>query len=154
MTGNVCFGCGTENAEGLQIKSFWEGDSCICEWQSEEKYQGWKNIMNGGIIATLIDCHTMGTAMSHAYRLENRDLKSDPYYGYATGSMEIKYLKPTPNDLIRLEAQVLEVKGRKTTLACQVYSGDTLTVEAKVIAIRVLDSSQNQASNPFAEGQA
>ena len=37
MPGNVCFGCGNDNHDGLQIKSFWEGEEAVCIWQSEEK---------------------------------------------------------------------------------------------------------------------
>ena len=53
MQENVCFGCGIQNNEGLQIKSYWEGDESVCVWQSQEKHHGWANLMNGGIIATV-----------------------------------------------------------------------------------------------------
>ncbi|HLE04464.1 MAG TPA: hypothetical protein VI729_07630, partial [Anaerolineales bacterium] len=80
MPGNLCFGCGSENPEGLHIHSFWEGDEAVCEWASRSRYQGWKGLLNGGILATLIDCHCMGTAMAAAYRSEGRGLGSEPYY--------------------------------------------------------------------------
>ncbi len=152
MEGNICFGCGKDNPEGLQIKSYWEEDKCICIFQSEEKYQGWKNLMNGGILATLIDCHTMGAATSHAYRQENRSYDSEPTYRYATGTLTVKYLKPTPNTVpIKIMAQITEVKGRKTTMRCEAWAGDILTAEAEVVAIRVFDSSQAHGQNPFHE---
>lgn len=152
MDGNICFGCGKENHEGLQIKSFWEGDTCICRWDSMDKYQGWTNLMNGGILATLIDCHTMGAAMSHAYHLENRWYDTSPAYMYATGTLTVKYLKPTPNnDTLELRAKILEVKGKKTVLHCEAWVGDLKTAEAEVIAIRVVDTSQAHGleKNPF-----
>ena len=68
--------------------------------------------MNGGIMATLIDCHCMGTAMADAYRRENRSLNTSPEYRYATGTLHVKYLKPTPNTEVELRAKVVEVKGR------------------------------------------
>ena len=52
MPGNVCFGCGKENHQGLKISSYWEGFESVCIWESQEKYQGWKGILNGGILAT------------------------------------------------------------------------------------------------------
>jgi len=150
MHENVCFGCGKNNHEGLQIKSYWEEEESICEWLPKEKYHGWVNLLNGGIMATLIDCHSMCTAMAHAYRLENRDLESQPEYRYATGTMEIKYLKPTSNNHpVILKAKVVEVKGRKTVVQCDLYSQEVKTAEAKVIAIRVFDSSKNTGENPF-----
>ena len=152
MPGNVCFGCGSQNPDGLQIKSYWEGDESVCIWESERKYEGWKNILNGGILATLIDCHCMGTAMAAAYRAENRNMDSKPEYRYATGTMTIKYLKPTPNDVpVEIRAIVEETKGRKTTLSCEVFSAGIKTAEASVIAILVSDSSRPEKGNPFGQ---
>ena len=149
MPENVCYGCG-HNPQGLHIKSFWEGDESVCKWESEEKYHGWSNLMNGGIMATLIDCHCMGTAMADAYKRENRSLDSMPEYRYATGTLSVKYLKPTPNDQVELRARVVEVKGKKTVLKCDFFSSDgKKTAEADVVAIRVFDSSQGQGENPF-----
>ena len=145
MPENVCFGCGIHNPEGLQIKSYWEGDEAVCVWQSEEKYHGWRGLMNGGIMATLIDCHCMGSAMAHAYREENRPLDSMPEYRYATGTLNIRYLKPTPNDKpVELRATVTDVKGRKTTMHCDFLCEGVKTAEAEVIAIRVFDSSADE----------
>ena len=123
MPGNVCFGCGNDNHEGLQIKSYWEGDEAVCIWQSKEKYHGWADLLNGGIMATIIDCHCMGAAIAHAYRLENRPLNSEPEYRYATGSLNIKYLLPTSNNHpAELRAQIVEVKNRKTVIKCKLIS--------------------------------
>jgi len=149
MPGNVCFGCGKENLEGLHIQSSWEGEDSVCVWNSETRYQGWVELMNGGILATLIDCHCMGTAMAAAYREEGRSLGSEPYYRYATGSIKVDYLKPTPNDrLITLRAQVVEISGRKTRLTCQVYADGEVTARAEVIAVRVFEGVEEQG-NPF-----
>ena len=149
MPGNVCFGCGKENPEGLHIQSSWEGEDSVCVWNSETRYQGWVELMNGGILATLIDCHCMGTAMAAAYREEGRSLGSEPYYRYATASIKVDYLKPTPNDRpITLRAQVVEISGRKTRLTCQVYADGEVTARAEVIAVRVFEGVEEQG-NPF-----
>lgn len=150
MPGNVCFGCGKFNDKGLHIQGYWEGDESVCVWNSEERYQGWVKIMNGGILATLIDCHCMGTAMAAAYREEGRSLGSEPYYRYATASIKVDYLKPTPNDRpLTLRAQVVEIKRRKTHLTCQVYSDGEMTAQAEVVAVRVFEGEQEEG-NPFA----
>ena len=146
MPENVCYGCG-HNPDGLHIKSYWEGEEALCHWESKEKFHGWSNLMNGGIMATLIDCHCMGTAMAHAYKQEGRHLDSQPEYRYATGTLNVKYLKPTPNTKVTLRASILEVKGRKTVLRCDFMDENgTKTAEADVVAIRVFDSSQDTSS--------
>ncbi|OHX65933.1 PaaI family thioesterase [Flammeovirga pacifica] len=150
MLGNVCFGCGLDNQDGLHIKSFWEGDQAICEWLPEEKYHGWANLLSGGILATVIDCHCMGTAMADAYKNEGRELNSAPHYRYATGTMNIKYLKPTPvHQKVRIVAEVTERKGKKVVMTCSSWSGDTKTAEAEVIAIQVFNSNDTKDTNPF-----
>jgi len=149
MPGNVCFGCGKKNHDGLKINSYWEGDESVCIWESQEKYQGWKGILNGGILATLIDCHAMCTAMAGVYKMEKRNLDSQPIYRYATGTISVKYLKPTSNlKPIELRAKVSEIKGRKVVLTCIAKSDGEITAEAEIIAIRVFDSSKDE-SNVF-----
>ena len=150
MPENVCYGCGIHNPDGLQIKSFWEGEEGVCIWESKEKYHGWAKLMNGGVMATLVDCHCMCTAMAHAYKLENRSLDSLPEYRYATGTLTIKYLKPTSNQHpVELRAKVTEVKNRKTVLTCEVFSQGEKTAVAEVVAIRVFDSNQAKEKNVF-----
>lgn len=147
---NVCFGCGTNNDKGLQIKSYWEGEAAVCRWQPEAHHNGWPSVLCGGVLATLIDCHCMNTAMANAYRMEGRDLGSEPHYDYATGSMNIKYLKPTSNhELVELRATIKEVKNRKTVLWCETFSEGVKTAEAEVVAIRVYDSSQVKSKGVF-----
>mgnify|MGYP001801926232 CR=1 FL=1 len=151
MPGNICFGCGKDQTEGLHVKSYWEGEEAVCVWHSQEKYQGWKNVLNGGILASIIDCHTMGTAMAAAYKAEGREMNTQPDYRYATGTMTVKYLKPTPNDIpITLRAKVTELKGKKIIIHCDAWSGNMLPAKAEEIAIRVVDTCQTQQNNPFA----
>lgn len=150
MPGNICFGCGRDNHFGLQISSYWDGEEAVCIWNSEEKYQGWKGILNGGIIATLVDCHCMGAAAAASYRAEGRPLGSEPEYRYATGTLEVKYLKPTPNDkAVEIRARITEIKGRKTVLECSVLAGGVETAIAHVVGIRVYDGSKPD-NGPFA----
>ena len=150
MPENVCFGCGNDNHNGLKIKSYWEGNEAICIWMSEEKYNGWAKLMNGGIIATIIDCHCMGTAMAHAYKSEGRPLNSLPEYRYATGTLSVKYIAPTSNHhKAELRAIIIEVKGKKTVLKCELFSQGIKTAEAEVIAIRVFDGSKSERGNAF-----
>lgn len=149
MPGEVCFGCGQKNAHGLQIKSYWEGDDCVCIWQPKEQHQGWPEITCGGIIATLIDCHCMASAMATAIKNEHRALGSKPDYRFATGTLNIKYLKPTPSTLpLTLKAQVSNIKKQNIyTLHCDLYVKNTMTVTAEVIAFLVYRSDQNNLEN-------
>ncbi|MDG2448862.1 MAG: PaaI family thioesterase [Saprospiraceae bacterium] len=143
MPGNICYGCGKDNHQGLQIRSYWEGEESVCIWNSEEKYQGWKGLLNGGVLATLVDCHAMCTAMAAVYKAEGRSMESEPVYRFATGTMTIKYTAPTSNTIpIEIRARVTEIKGRKVTINFKVFSGEKVSAEGEVIAIRVFSSAE------------
>ncbi len=53
----MCFACGTQNTDGLQLQFdvFEEGKRVEATFLPSPKYQGWKGIVHGGIIATLLD---------------------------------------------------------------------------------------------------
>jgi len=144
MPGDVCFGCGNNNDHGLKIRSFWQDDIALCYWKPQQYHEGWAGLTCGGIIASLVDCHCIATAMATAIKNESRELNSEPHYLFATGSLNITYLKPTPIDAeMRLEAQVTRIKNeKKYTLSCNVYVGDEQTAKADVIVLLVYRSDK------------
>ena len=135
---SYCWGCGRNNEHGLQLKSFWEGDETIATWQPQEYHVAFPGFLNGGIIATLIDCHSTCTANAAARNAEGRAYDDDSSSEYVTGSLFVKYLKPTPIDKpVTLRARVKGKKGRKITVTCSLYSGETECATGEVVAIRV-----------------
>jgi len=138
--GNHCFGCGPDNPAGLRIKSRWlSPGEAICLFNPEPEHSaGPEHILNGGIIATLIDCHSICTAIANHYLEETRAIGSDPEIWCVTGGLNIRYIAPTPIDhTVRLLTQIRERSDNKTVVTCQVSSDELLTAEAEVIAIRV-----------------
>lgn len=136
----VCFGCGSKNPHGLQIKSYWDEDNIhvISTYTPDEKYVGWPALVYGGLISCLIDCHSNWTAMAYHYRDENREAGTEPRLDCVTGSLNVKYIKPTPMGLpLKLKARVEGDLGRKTRVLCEVYAGDVLTAVGDSIFVRV-----------------
>lgn len=151
LPGHTCFGCGSQNSHGLGIRSYWDGEIAACEWQPLPYHVGWAGLTCGGIIATLVDCHCIGTAMATAIRNEGRALGSEPRYLFVTGSLQVKYLKPAENALpLRLEAQVQSIKlDKKYTVQCRVLSQNTLVAEGDVVALLVYRSDRPTEGNPI-----
>ncbi|MCS5565967.1 MAG: PaaI family thioesterase [Methylococcales bacterium] len=148
MPGNVCFGCGPDNPYGLKIKSYWQDEWCVCDFRTGEKHQGWPGLVCGGIISTLVDCHCMASAMVTATRNENRALGSEPRCYFATGTLHVRFIKPTPIEtLLTLKARVTKIRDHRIyTLDCFLSANDETTVEAEVIAFLVSES-RNQTQN-------
>ena len=144
--GTFCWGCGKNNEHGLQLQSYWDDDIAIATWTPKEQHLAFPGILNGGIIATLIDCHTTGTANAAAHKI-NEDT-SETHYMYVTGSLSLKFLKPTPLDKpVTLRAQVSEIKGNRITVSCSLYSGEDKCATGEVVTVRV---DQETFLNQFA----
>ncbi len=133
-----CFGCGRNNKEGLQIKSYWEGEEAICNWIPKDYLMAGKGILCGGIIATLIDCHCLNTAIAAAYKAENRDLGTKPFLPYVTGELQIKLIKPISLDSpITLQAKIDLLTKNKIIVSCLVFSEGIICAQGIIIAISV-----------------
>ena len=137
---NHCFGCGPHNEHGLRIKSYWTADGrTTCTFVPQSHHTaGPDSIVCGGVIATVIDCHCVCTAMAHAYRLEHRDIGTSPLIWFVTGSLQVSFAAPTPIDMpFELLAEPVEYTDRKTVVRCDLVSADEIRAQAEVIAVRV-----------------
>lgn len=136
--GTVCWGCGKNNENGLQLKSYWDGDETVATFQPQPYHLAFPGVLCGGIIASLIDCHATNTANAAAYKAEGRELGSQTAKRYFPRSLFVKYLKPTPvNQPVTLRAVVKEIKGRKVTVTCSLFSNGIKTAIGEVVAIQV-----------------
>lgn len=52
---NCCFGCGPENKIGLRLCFEETQTGVLATWNPDRNYQGYTNVLHGGIIATLLD---------------------------------------------------------------------------------------------------
>ena len=135
----ICFGCGHKNPEGLQLKSFIASDGVhvVAQVLPDTKFCGWPGLVYGGFLAMVIDCHSNYTAMWAHYSAEGRDIGSCPKIRCVTGSLGVKYIKPTPlGETLELRARVEGPVGRKTRVLCEVYAGALLTALGDSIFVR------------------
>lgn len=136
----VCFGCGSKNPNGLRIKSYWDIDNVhiVTTHVPDACYVGWPSLVYGGLISCLIDCHSNWTVMANHYRVEGREVGTQPRIDCVTGSLSVKYIKPTPMGIpLRLKARLEGEVGRKTRVLCEVYAGDILTALGDSVFVRV-----------------
>lgn len=139
--GNACWGCGPLNPQGLQIKSYWHAGEAICSFMPQPQHcAGPPHVVNGGILATIIDCHSVCTAMAALYDAEARAIGSAPLLWCATASLHVEYLRPTPMGVpLRLRARVAAIEGRRVTVECILSAGARECARGSVAAVRVPD---------------
>lgn len=135
-----CYGCGSRNDHGHRIKTFWEGEESVTRYTPEPYHTAVPGFVYGGLLASLIDCHSTGTAAAAMYRAEGREMDSLPPLRFVTGSLLVKYLKPTPLGVIlEIRGRVKEIKGRKVVIESTVYAEGVATASGEVVALQMPD---------------
>jgi len=135
-----CYGCGRLNAHGLQIKSYWDGDETICRFRSKPYFMSVPGYAYGGLIASVIDCHSTGTAAAAAYRAAGRDMGTRPALRFVTASLHVDYLKPTPIDAeMVLRGRVVEITDRKVVVAVTLRVKGIVCARGRVVTVRAPD---------------
>jgi acyl-coenzyme A thioesterase PaaI-like protein len=142
MPFNHCWGCGADNPAGLRLKSRWTDHDpalAIASFRPRpEHLAGPTHVLNGGIIATVLDCHGVCTAVADAYRRASRSIGTGDTIWFATGTLTVTYLKPAPVEVpAELKARVHEAGERKTDVVCELVSAGDVCARATVTAVRV-----------------
>ncbi|MDA8138446.1 MAG: PaaI family thioesterase [Desulfobacteraceae bacterium] len=134
----ACYGCGRLNTHGLKIKSYWEGEESVCRFTPAPYHTAIPGFVYGGLIASVIDCHSTGTAAAAAYRAAERPMGSQPEIRFVTASLHVDYLRPTPIDApLELRGKVKEIKGRKVVVTTTVTSKGEVCARGEVVAIQL-----------------
>ena len=133
-----CYGCGRLNPHGHQIRTFWDGDETVTRFTPLPYHTAVPGFTYGGLIASLVDCHSTGTAAAAMYRAEGREMDTLPPFRFVTGSLHVDYLKPTPLAAeLELRGRVKAIKGRKVVVETTVLAGGVATARGEVVAVQM-----------------
>ena len=129
-----CFGCGRLNPQGFHLKSYWDGEESVCRHTPEGKYTGgYPGYLYGGLIASLIDCHSAGTAAAAKAREAGQ-----PISRFVTASLKVDFHAPTPvNVELEIRGRVLEIKGRKVIVEARVIASGTTCATGAVVLVQL-----------------
>jgi acyl-coenzyme A thioesterase PaaI-like protein len=135
-----CYGCGRKNERGLRIQSRWDGEESVAFFSPGPEHIAIPGFVYGGLLASLVDCHSTGTAAAAKYRAENRAMDSLPAYRFLTASLHVDYLKPTPHGVpLEIRGRVKEMGKRKVVVESRILAGGLETVRGEVVAVMVPD---------------
>jgi acyl-coenzyme A thioesterase PaaI-like protein len=133
-----CYGCGRLNEQGLQIKSYWDGEETVARFQPKPYHTAIPGYVYGGLIASLIDCHGTGTAAAAAYRAQGRPMDSAPPLRFVTASLHVDYLRPTPLGVpLEVRGRVKEIKGRKVIVTATLAANGEICARGEVVAVQI-----------------
>lgn len=106
-----CFGCSPHNEHGLQMRFVEEGDEVTCRWDPKDHFQGYGNVLHGGVQSSLMDeiaswlifvkLHTAGM----------------------TSKLEVRFRKPVIVDggQVLLRSRLKEMKRNIAVVAVDLY---------------------------------
>jgi len=132
-----CFGCGRLNPHGHHIRSFRDGDGTVARFTPAPHHMALPGFVYGGLVASLIDCHGIGTAADAELRREGQEVGAVPTPRYVTAALRVNYVRPTPIGVeLELRARVKEASGRKAIVEVTLSAGGTVTATGEVVAVR------------------
>lgn len=131
---NQCFGCGPSNKLGLQIKSFVNNNSLVATFLPQDHHKAFENILSGGIIGTLLDCHSNWCAAYFIMKARNEETLPCT----VTAKYCVQLLAPTPmNTPLTLIATPILVTEKKAEISAKLLSQDTCTATCEGIFVAV-----------------
>jgi beta-phosphoglucomutase family hydrolase len=121
----LCFGCGQYNPIGLKLTFKWDGRTARAEFTPTKQYQGWSDIIHGGIIATMLD-----EAMGHAALYGG-------FSDFLTAKLQVNYKRPAvANEPLVITASVVKNEGKSVRVEAAVSLPDgTLIAEGRATQI-------------------
>src|SRR5512136_317201 len=142
-----CYGCGRLNEDGLQIKSYWDGEETVCHFTPRPYHIAISGYVYGGLIASLIDCHCTGTAAAASYRAAGREMDTEPPFRFVTAALHVDYLRPTPLGVpLEIRARVIELKGRKVVMEATLSAAEQVCARGEVVAVQMPENLMEQKS--------
>ncbi len=115
---SMCFGCGQDNPIGLKLSFEWDGKTARAEFVPTKLYQGWPDIVHGGILMSILD-----EAMAYAARFEGMSC--------VTAKIQARLKRPAAvGALLIVTAEVTEKNRRMAETKAEIALADgTLVAE-------------------------
>nr|WP_320050778.1 PaaI family thioesterase [uncultured Desulfuromonas sp.] len=122
-----CFVCGPENNRGLQAKFDIDSEQLCshCQIALPGDFQGWQNVVHGGVLATLLDEASIYACRSIAPQC-------------VTAELTVRYKKPVPVETpLEITARVVEQKKRVFLVEASIAVDGTVHAEASTKVFRL-----------------
>ena len=133
-----CYGCGRLNSHGLHVRGEWADGEAIARFVPAPYHIAMPGFVYGGLIASLIDCHGIGTAAAASMVASGQTPGQDPTPRFVTASLQVDYLRPTPagTELV-LRARPADVGERKIIVEVTLSADGVECARGRVVAVRL-----------------
>jgi acyl-coenzyme A thioesterase PaaI-like protein len=132
-----CFGCGPANTKGLRIRSIPVEDSVdahvLCDFTPELHHEAFENVLNGGIIGTVLDCHMNWTAIHHLMKKQGLDRAPC----CVTAEFKVVLKRPTPIGLVHVDAHIVSSSDDRASVEAVMTAGGKVTAIGTGLFVQV-----------------
>lgn len=134
-----CFGCGKNNQEGHQLKTYLEGEETIARFIPDAKYTALPGSVYGGLIASLLDCHGTGSAAAFVCVAEGISMEIEPIpVRCVTASLKVDFKAMTPMGVeLVLKGKLRSIEGRKVWVDMTLSANEVVCAIGEILAIRL-----------------
>ena len=132
-----CYGCGRLNELGHQIKTRLVGDGTVTEFTPETFHMAIPGYTYGGLVASIVDCHSTGSAAIFAMQRDGIAVGSRPSPRFVTARLEVDYVLPTPLAAMVLHGRLVEIKGRKVIVETDLSVDGTVTAKGLAVLVEI-----------------
>ena len=124
-----CFGCGPANPQGLRIESYEGSDgSVVAMWLPRPEHEAFDGFVNGGILGTLIDCHSNWTAIAALLERDGGHVAPSS----VTAELSVRFRRPTPSvGPLRLVGRVVEIAFDRVTVETAIEVDGEVTARGR-----------------------
>lgn len=128
----TCFGCGHGNADGFHLRSYRHGQDTVAEFTPRPEHDNGFGFVNGGILSTVLDCHTAAVVLWEATQ-RGWEADDGAPVPFITAGFDVKFLRPTPlGPALTLRAEPVEISEAKVVVEAEVFVEDR--VRATMVA--------------------
>jgi len=132
-----CYGCGRLNEVGHQIKTRRVDDGTVTKFAPEDFHTAIPGYTYGGLVASIIDCHSTGSAAIFSMQRDGKGVGSEPSPRFVTARLEVDYLLPTPLAAMVLSGRLVEIKGRKVIVETDLSVDGTVTAKGSAVLVEI-----------------
>lgn len=139
----VCYGCGKNNPEGYQLKTYLEGDETVTRFRPDAKYTAIPGSVYGGLVASVMDCHGTGSAAIFVCLAEDISMEGESIpVRCVTASLTVNFKAPTPI-ATELEARgkLKKIEGRKVWVELTLSANGQVCCTGEILAIRLKENA-------------
>jgi acyl-coenzyme A thioesterase PaaI-like protein len=102
----TCFGCGPSNPNGLRLKSYLRDGVITATFRPWAEHDNGVGYLNGGIITTVLDCHSAAAVVSEAHARGWLPL-GGAALPFVTAGIDVRFRRPAPlHDPVELRAEI------------------------------------------------